>query len=472
MALDPKSKEGLALRQLFPLKTMPAPRYRTLCADLNVIEKPKDTLLFKQGDTPESFIYLIHGTVSLEANEFKLEIIEAETDSAKFAIAHQFPRQISARAMSDIRYVELQLNAFDKQEAQDIEEKSNYMVENEDLNQDTSQDWMSALLKSPIFQRLPPTNLQQVLISLQDTEIPKGQVIFNQGDSGDYYYLIKKGYCSLSRKATKRAKEIKLLELGPNDTFGEDALLSGEPRSMTITALTDMLLARIDKERFTKLIKEPALTYIDYPDLVAQCSEYRAIIIDIRSTDAYKKHHLEGSRSIPFFTLRMHLKALSDEEKKVIIICDDGNISKAAAFLLINRAIDAEILDGGIQNIPKIEPTQEASNPNEAVFAIDEGEEVENSDIINPEGLTISTEDLTAQELDLALEEIEADISLGQFQESPTEIESLKAEIEELKTKNQHLVIEAKDLKQKYTRLLTQTQKLKVAFDKLRGQSQ
>ena len=150
--------------------------------------------------------------MSLEAEGLKIEKITAGTDSAKFAVAHQFPRQISARAMNKVRYVSLQLNAFDKQETEEIEDlegESNYMVENDDdLEKEISGDWMSALLKSPIFQRLPAMNLQQVLMSLEDVEFKKGETIFKQGDSGEYYYLIKSGRCALSRKASDRAKEI------------------------------------------------------------------------------------------------------------------------------------------------------------------------------------------------------------------------------------------------------------------------
>ncbi|WP_420841031.1 hypothetical protein [Bathymodiolus platifrons methanotrophic gill symbiont] len=44
-------------------------------------------------------------------------------------------------------------------------------------------------------------------------------------------------------------------------------MLTGEQRNMTVTAVSDMLLSRIDADRFIKLIKEPALKYIDYSDL-------------------------------------------------------------------------------------------------------------------------------------------------------------------------------------------------------------
>ena len=84
---------------------------------------------------------------------------------------------------------------------------------------------------------------------------------------GDYYYLIKNGKCELTRKPPPNAKEIRLAQLATGDTFGEDSLLSDAPRNVTITALTDISLLRLNKQQFVSLIKEPSLTFITYPEM-------------------------------------------------------------------------------------------------------------------------------------------------------------------------------------------------------------
>jgi len=452
MAVDPKSEEGQALRKLFPLVTMPARQYNALCSEINVTETPKGSFLFQQGEAPDSFIYLIQGSVSLEAEEFKIETISAGTDAAQFAIAHQFPRQISARAVDNVRYVSLQLNAFDKQETEDIEEESDYMVENEgDSEQEASGDWMSALLKSPVFQRLPAMNLQQVLISLDEVEFSKGDVIFRQGDSGDYYYLVRKGRCALSRKASDRGKEIKLLELGENETFGEDALLSGEPRSMTITAMTDMVLSRIDKDRFVKLIKEPALKYVDYHGLLNERAHNQdMIIVDIRAADEYKKNHIEGSQNIPFFSLRIHVKDLKKQSKKIALVCANGTLSEAAAFVLIKSRVDAVILLGGMQSV-----IEEPEKVEAATFSIDESDDVEKSHVIASVEPGVS-ENLS---LDQAIED----------SSNTKKDNNLEQENQALKAENKRLMADIERVKGQYKLLYTQTEKLKAAFDKLQA---
>ncbi len=455
MAVDPNSPEGQNLRKFFPLATIPAQQFNLLCAEISVSEIPKGNFLFTRHDSTEAFIYLIGGSVSLEAGTLKVETINADSDSAKFALAHQFPRKISARAISNVRYISLNLDAFEQKEVEYEEKESIYMIDNEDSEKeaDNKGDWMSVLLKSPIFQRLPAMNLQQVLMNLQEVKLEKGDVLFHQGDAGDYYYLIREGRCTLSRKASERTKEIILTELGENETFGEDSLLSGAPRSMTITAATDMVLSRIDKERFINLIKKPALKYITYPELLhEQAKDITPLILDIRPVNEYNEAHIEDSRNIPFFSLRMHIKDLKKETKKVIIICADGTLSEAAAFSLIKNKIDAVILKGGMQSAPK-----NTSYTGEATFAIDDNDQKSHIFFERDEDSTTDVSSTTDQQ-----------VSKPDLLEINTELD-LQQENQLLKAENSRLNNELDGAKKKYRMLLKQTEKLKDVLDKLKS---
>jgi len=440
MALDPHSQEGQTLRKYIPLATMPAQQFNLLCNDISVEKKAKGDFLFKINDPTESFIYLIEGSLSLEEGALKVDSIDSSSESVKFALAHHFPRKISARATSNISYISLGLNVFD-QPGTDYEEKESvFMVDNDDSELEASNtgDWMSVLLKSPIFQRLPPMNLQQVLMSLEEITLDKGDVLFHQGDVGDYFYLVRVGRCALSRKASARAKEIKLVELGANETFGEDSLLSGEPRSMTITAMSDMVLSRIDKSRFIKLIKEPALDYIDYQKLLLeQGKQTPALILDLRPNNEFNESHIEGSHNIPFFSLRMHLKDLKKEAHKIILVCANGAVSEAAAFTLIKNKVDAVILKGGIKSLPN-----DFNSTKESTFSIDNDDQ--------EQGIILGSEDFDTK-----------------F--APEEEPNLEQDNEVLKADNARLNTELNDLKKKYRMLYAQFEKLKAILDKLRS---
>ncbi len=154
-----------------------------------------------------------------------------------------------------------------------------------------------------------------------------------------------------------------MAQLANGDTFGEDSLLSGAPRNVTITALTDIVLLRLDKKQFVSLIKEPSLKFIDYAGM-QDAVKQGTVLLDVRSQDDYEVHHIDGSINAPFFSLRMQLKTLS-HDKPVIVICRDGKVSEAAAFLLLRNKIGAMILKGGMESIvpqQKVETVAVAEN--------------------------------------------------------------------------------------------------------------
>jgi rhodanese-related sulfurtransferase len=346
MAIDGNSEDGLVIRKLIPLATLPGAQFNALCAEITV-EEIQDGFLFKKDDISPELVYLITGEVTLQAAGLVVEVIAANSDSAKFALAHQIPRKIDAVANGRVRFLRLNADIINNSLSLAYKEDNSYMVIDE--TEGDSNDWMTALLRSPIFQRLPPANLQKILMTLEAVHFKTGETIIEQGSVGDYYYLIKNGQCLLTRKPTPNAKEIKLAQLTNGDTFGEDALLSGAPRNVTITALTDIVLLRLDKQQFISLIKEPSLKFVDYEG-VQETIKKGALLLDVRTPDEYENHHLEGSMNAPFFSLRMQLKTLSPE-KPVVVVCQDGKVSEAAAFLLLRNKIDAMILRNGMEGL-------------------------------------------------------------------------------------------------------------------------
>jgi len=370
MTVDVNSEDGLIIRKLIPLATLPGARFNALCAEMTV-EETQDGFLFKKGDVSPQLVYLISGEVTLQAAGLVVDVIAAGSDSAKFALAHQIPRKIDAVANGRVRFLRLNADIVNNPLSLAYKEDNSYMVIDE--TEGDPDDWMTALLRSPIFQRLPPANLQKILMSLEVVHFKTGETILEQGGIGDYYYLIKNGQCLLTRKPSPNAKEIKLAQLANGDTFGEDSLLSGAPRNVTITALTDIVLLRLDKKQFISLIKEPSLKFVDYAGM-QEAIKQGAVLLDVRSQDDYEHQHLDGSISAPFFSLRMQLKAIS-HERPVVVVCQDGKVSEAAAFLLLRHKIDAMILSGGMESLaayapsPEIKPNITSESENEALLS-------------------------------------------------------------------------------------------------------
>jgi CRP-like cAMP-binding protein len=80
--------------------------------------------------------------------------------------------------------------------------------------------------------------------------VPAGSVIFEAGDEGEEMFGVMEGSVEL------RVPGGRVFQLGPDDCFGEMALVDRSPRSASAVAVTDSTLAVIDRRRFLFLVGE------------------------------------------------------------------------------------------------------------------------------------------------------------------------------------------------------------------------
>lgn len=87
-----------------------------------------------------------------------------------------------------------------------------------------------------------------------------GEVIMQQGESGDCMYVVQSGQVEVTRH--EGGKESRLAVLGEGDVFGEMALFEHERRSATVRALGDARILTIDRKSFLRSVHEdPSLAF-------------------------------------------------------------------------------------------------------------------------------------------------------------------------------------------------------------------
>jgi CRP/FNR family cyclic AMP-dependent transcriptional regulator len=80
--------------------------------------------------------------------------------------------------------------------------------------------------------------------------IELGQVVYEEGDVGTHMFGIVDGAIEL------RKGDVVVASLGPNEVFGERALIDQLPRNLKAVAATQTTLAEIDKKLFLFLVHE------------------------------------------------------------------------------------------------------------------------------------------------------------------------------------------------------------------------
>ena len=118
---------------------------------------------------------------------------------------------------------------------------------------------LKQLSKVELVRSLPPEDMEDVLLCVHPVVLPAGTVIFRQGEQGDALYFVDEGEVDIC-VPNQGSGQKRVALLGPGQSFGEMALLTGEPRTASAVALSDVELLKIDKEHFDELIdKSPNL---------------------------------------------------------------------------------------------------------------------------------------------------------------------------------------------------------------------
>jgi CRP-like cAMP-binding protein len=345
MTDNPQPVDPKILRVFSPLDGLKNENVRALARKTSIRELGQGRFLFRENDTEKRTYYLIAGTVDLLTEGKVVGTIRGGSPDAKHPIAPVLPRRCSARvATDDIKFLSIDSDLLDVLITWD--QTGQYEVGDLRSGAATDDDWMTLLLQSRAFHKIPPANLQAVFMRMQRMSYSAGDTVIRQGGEGDYFYAIVDGRCVVTRETPLNREGVKLAELGKGDTFGEEALISGAKRNATVSMLTDGVVMRLGKDDFNTLLNEPMLQWVDV-------EEARALIgrgarwLDVRLPSEYEHVHFDDALNLPLYFVRLKLKTL-DTDVSYVVCCDTGRRSSAAAYILSERGYDSYVLRGGI----------------------------------------------------------------------------------------------------------------------------
>jgi CRP/FNR family cyclic AMP-dependent transcriptional regulator len=115
------------------------------------------------------------------------------------------------------------------------------------FNQDTK---VQALKRAPLFEGLSRKELAELARHTEDLEVPAGEVLCKEGDTGREFFVIVDGEIGVTSNGRKVAQR------GRGDFVGEIALLEDTTRTATVTAKTPLRVFVLTREDFRKLVRD------------------------------------------------------------------------------------------------------------------------------------------------------------------------------------------------------------------------
>lgn len=336
--------DPLHLQRLSPLDSLSGNGLTQAAEAMRVRRLAPGDTLFDKGDRDHLMYFLLGGRVALHSDPASPPVyIQAGTDAALVPLSRLKPRRYTATAATQAEVAAIDedlldnLLTADHTAAYEVTE-----IEGEDP------EWMFRLICNPAFAKVPTDNFATLFSRLQAVEVKNGQIVVRQGETGDYYYFIRRGQARVWR-SLDGAEPAHVADLGVGDAFGEEALLSGEPRNATVVMDGDGLLMRLSLADFNTLLK-PALVHRVDAATAAALIGGGGQFIDVRSSSEFREYCLPSSLNIPLGDLR-RLTGKLERQRVYITVCQTGRRSTAAAFLLNQRGFDARVLDGGLNTI-------------------------------------------------------------------------------------------------------------------------
>ena len=325
------------LANLSPLNTMDADHFNEVASRAKIKQFKKGEYLFREGHSDRHTFYVIKGRIALLSQASEVKTIDGGNEEANNPIAPDLPRKFTARVQSTATVVMIDTTVLDfhlgKHDAETYEVN--------DIDEGGEGDWMTKVLQSQAFSKLPPINLQRMLSGVTEVPYQSGEVVIHEGQQTDHYFIVKSGVCCDANVLTQ--------EWRCGDAFGASGLMleSGQPSSIIMKSSGELML--LPKEDFIELCYTPLVQNTNTND-VRPHIENGAKWLDLRSQSSRVGSCLVNSTYIPFPDLLEKVVNLNNFQA-YIVVGDSPVQAGVGAFLLMQHGLNAYCYNDETSNL-------------------------------------------------------------------------------------------------------------------------
>jgi len=134
---------------------------------------------------------------------------------------------------------------------------------------------VDALSKVDVFRALDAEKIDRLARRLRMVIFGPGEVILRQGDPGDSLYLVRTGRVAVEL-ATRGGGRREIATLSSGQFFGEMSLMTGESRSATVVAKSDVDCYIVEKEAFQQILEEKP----ELAGIISEILTHRQVTLD------------------------------------------------------------------------------------------------------------------------------------------------------------------------------------------------
>ncbi|HSO73004.1 MAG TPA: cyclic nucleotide-binding domain-containing protein [Thermodesulfobacteriota bacterium] len=118
-----------------------------------------------------------------------------------------------------------------------------------------NEDGAEVLARSPVFKELPKDARDAIAGAVHSLVVSRNSIVLRQGDPGECLYIIRSGSVRIFRR-NEEGMHLDISIKGPGETFGEMALLTGEPRSADVETLGETHLMVLPKDHLDRIMRD------------------------------------------------------------------------------------------------------------------------------------------------------------------------------------------------------------------------
>jgi CRP-like cAMP-binding protein len=200
----------------------------------------------------------------------------------------------------------------------------------------TNTEIKNFLKQTHLFAEVTDNGLNKISNFVKENFYKKGEIIFNEGETGDTLHIIVKGRVKIT-KYTQQGKIKILAILNEKDSFGEMALLTEEARSATVEAIDSVTTLSIAKKEFLDILQtEPSISL----------QIIKTLCHRLAKADRDLKNFIAGNAKVRISCVLLDFK---DENNIVKLthqeIADISGLTRETTTRILNKFADEKIIE-------------------------------------------------------------------------------------------------------------------------------